>query len=91
VRRAVFERDQNRCTYVDARGERCRETSRLELHHHEPFARGGPATPENLSLYCAAHNALAEEQDFGFAVAKREHGHLTERAQSCEVNDHSCA
>jgi len=81
VRRAVFERDENRCTYVDARGQRCRETSKLELHHHEPFARGGPATSENLSLHCAAHNALAAEHDFGpaLAIATREHPHLTER------------
>jgi hypothetical protein len=67
VRRAVFERDGNRCGYVDPRGERCRETSRLEFHHHEPFARGGPATLDNLSLHCATHNALAAEQDFGRA------------------------
>jgi hypothetical protein len=49
VRRAVFERDGNRCAYVDSRGERCREMSRLEFHHREPFARGGRASAENLS------------------------------------------
>jgi hypothetical protein len=83
VRRAVFERDGNRCAYVDSRGERCRETARLEFHHHEPFARGGPTACENLSLYCAVHNALAAEQDFGreFATAKREESsHFTERS-----------
>ena len=87
VRRAVFERDGKRCAYVDARGARCRETSKLELHHHEPFARGGPSTRANLSLYCAAHNALAAEDDFGpaFAVARREHPHLTERSLTREV------
>jgi hypothetical protein len=82
VRRAVFERDGNRCAYVDSRGERCRETSRLEFHHREPFARGGPTTFENLSLYCTAHNALAAEQDFGreLATSKREeHSHFAER------------
>jgi hypothetical protein len=83
VRRAVFERDGNRCAWVDSRGERCRETARLELHHHEPFARGGPTACENRSLYCAVHNALAAEQDFGreFATAKREESsHFTERS-----------
>jgi hypothetical protein len=81
VRRAVFERDGNRCAYVDERGERCREISRLEFHHHEAFACGGPATLDNLSLYCAAHNALAAEQDFGSEIAttEREHLHFTER------------
>ena len=70
---------------VDARGVRCRETERLELHHHEPFARGGPPTVENLSPYCSAHNALAAEQDFGraFSLAKREERpYFTERTLS---------
>lgn len=31
VRRQVAERDGERCTYVDERGQRCRETSGLEL------------------------------------------------------------
>jgi hypothetical protein len=84
VRRAVFERDGNRCAYVDSRGERCRETSRLEFHHHEPFARGGPAMLDNLSLYCTAHNALAAEQDFGREQAneKRDDRYFTERTVS---------
>jgi 5-methylcytosine-specific restriction endonuclease McrA len=65
VRRAVRERDGARCTFVDARGQRCLETALLELHHEVPFARGGPATAENLRLRCRAHNALAAERDFG--------------------------
>ena len=65
VRRAVLERDGDRCTYMDAYGQRCRETRRLEFHHLQPFALGGPTTAENLSLRCPAHNALAAEQDFG--------------------------
>lgn len=65
VRRSVFERDGHRCAYVDERGVRCRETERLELHHHDPFALGGPPTTENLPLYYSAHNALAAERDFG--------------------------
>ena len=40
VRRAVFERDGGRCSYVDASGKRCRETHSLELHHLEAFAKG---------------------------------------------------
>ncbi len=65
VRRAVRERDGARCTYVDERGQRCRETALLELHHNVPFARGGAATADNLRLRCRAHNALAAEGDFG--------------------------
>jgi hypothetical protein len=65
VRRTVSERDGQRCTYVDATGRRCAATHRLEFHHVQPFALGGEHTPENLTLRCTAHNALAAEQDFG--------------------------
>jgi hypothetical protein len=65
VRRAVFERDEGRCTYADSSGQRCAETHRLELHHLRAFARGGEHTEENLTLRCHAHNALAAEEDFG--------------------------
>jgi 5-methylcytosine-specific restriction endonuclease McrA len=65
LRRTVFERDGGRCTYVDERGERCRETHGLELHHRHPFGKLGPHTPTNLTLHCPAHNSLAAERDFG--------------------------
>jgi len=65
VRRSVFERDGNRCSYVDANGTRCRETHRLEFHHLKPFAVGGDHHASNLTLRCSAHNALAAEEDFG--------------------------
>jgi 5-methylcytosine-specific restriction endonuclease McrA len=71
VRRAVFERDQGRCAYLDGSGQRCRETHCLELHHLRPFARGGEQTLANLALRCAAHNALAAEQDFGADFIQR--------------------
>lgn len=67
VRRAVWQRDATQCAYVDARGQRCRERAGLELHHLDPHARGGPATADNLTLRCRAHNALAAERDFGRA------------------------
>jgi 5-methylcytosine-specific restriction endonuclease McrA len=65
VRRAVFHRDGNQCTYVDSKGRRCAETHRLEFHHLQPFAQGGAHSAANLALRCAAHNALAAEDDFG--------------------------
>jgi hypothetical protein len=65
VRRAVFERDEARCTFTDDSGRRCPETHRLELHHLLAFARGGDSTEENLTLRCQAHNTLAAEDDFG--------------------------
>ena len=74
VRRAVWARDGERCTYVDARGQRCRETSGLELHHDAPYALGGPPTESNLRLRCKAHNDLAAEHDFGRDFVARKKG-----------------
>jgi hypothetical protein len=65
VRRAVFERDCNRCAYHDERGQRCRETLGVEIHHRRAYALGGPPTVDNLELRCRPHNALAAEEDFG--------------------------
>jgi hypothetical protein len=67
VIRAVHERDGGRCTFVSLEGKRCSEQGFLELHHHEPHARGGEATVDNLRLVCRAHNALFAERDFGRA------------------------
>jgi hypothetical protein len=74
VRRAVYERDGSRCTYVAATGERCTETHRLEFHHLTPFAVGGEHDPSNLTLRCAAHNALAAEEDFGRELVAERRG-----------------
>jgi hypothetical protein len=65
VRRAVFARDEGRCTYADSSGRRCAETHGLELHHLRAFAQGGEHTEANLALRCHPHNALAAEEDFG--------------------------
>jgi 5-methylcytosine-specific restriction endonuclease McrA len=64
VRREVWARDEGRCAFVGNHG-RCRETGRLEFHHQRPFARGGPATVENIALRCRAHNCHEGEQLFG--------------------------
>ena len=71
VRRRVWKRDEARCTYVDARGQRCREQAGLEFHHEHPHARGGPPNVENLALRCRSHNELAAEQDFGREVIRQ--------------------
>jgi hypothetical protein len=68
VRRAVYERDSKRCTYVDSTGTHCGETHRLEFHHLKPFATGGEHSASNLTLRCRAHNELAAEEDFGREV-----------------------
>ena len=74
VKRAVWERDGGRCTFVSEHGHRCEARTRLEFDHVEPVAQGGQATVKGLRLRCRAHNQLAAEQQFGrdFMSAKRE-------------------
>jgi 5-methylcytosine-specific restriction endonuclease McrA len=69
VRREVWSRDGGRCAFVGPQG-RCTETGRLEFHHVVPFARGGPATPTNISLRCRAHNGYESEQCFGRSASR---------------------
>lgn len=65
VKREVWIRDRARCAFVGQSGERCRERGGLEFHHLEPHAVGGPATVENISLRCRAHNQYESELCFG--------------------------
>jgi 5-methylcytosine-specific restriction endonuclease McrA len=79
VRRAVWERDGGRCTFVSTAGHRCEARTRIELDHIEPVARGGTATVNGMRLRCRAHNQYAAECAFGagFMNRKRE---VAERA-----------
>ena len=76
VKRAVWERDGGRCTFVSESGHRCEARTRLEYDHVEPVATGGHPTVNGLRLRCRAHNQYAAEQAFGrdFMNAKRETG-----------------
>jgi 5-methylcytosine-specific restriction endonuclease McrA len=65
VKRAVWERDGGRCTYVSADGHRCDSRWQLEYDHVEPAALGGPSTIENTRLRCKGHNLLHAENTFG--------------------------
>ncbi len=65
VRRQVFERDGERCSYVDAEGNRCPASGFLELDHVHPKALGGTDDAANLRVRCRAHNRHYAEQVFG--------------------------
>jgi hypothetical protein len=84
VRRQVFDRDGGCCTYVGEEGRRCASTLRLEYQHIVPVARGGRSTPENLTLFCRAHNQLQAEKDFGVEhiMRKRAESALTKLGYS---------
>ena len=88
VRRAVWERDEGRCTFVSITGGRCRSRRFIELDHVVPFARGGKATVENLRLRCSAHNQYEAERVFGvdFMRQKRE-GRVAEETRAATGKD----
>ena len=65
VRREVVARDGLRCSFVSAEGVRCNERGLLELHHEQPYGRGGPATTSNIHVMCRSHNQLLAERDYG--------------------------
>jgi 5-methylcytosine-specific restriction endonuclease McrA len=71
VRRAVWERDGGRCTYLSPDGHRCESRWQLEPDHIQPAALGGPSTVENLRLRCRPHNSLHAEETFGRAHMAR--------------------
>jgi hypothetical protein len=71
VRRQVLLRDGTRCSFVSADGKRCEQRGGLELHHEEPFARGGPATTTNIRVLCAPHNRWLAERDYGAAFIEQ--------------------
>jgi hypothetical protein len=74
VRRAVWERDQGRCTFVNSNGQRCEARKFLEFDHEVPVARGGRATVDRMRLRCRAHNQYEADCAFGagFMSEKRE-------------------
>ncbi|HKP59786.1 MAG TPA: hypothetical protein VJV78_23845 [Polyangiales bacterium] len=67
VVREVYRRDAGRCAFVSTDGRRCTARGHLELHHDDPYARGGQQTVGNLKLFCRSHNGLLAERDFGRA------------------------
>jgi hypothetical protein len=65
VQRAVSQRDGGQCAFVSKGGHRCTERTFLEFHHIRPYALGGLATVENISLRCRRHNQYEAELVFG--------------------------
>jgi hypothetical protein len=65
VRREVFERDDEQCTFRDERGERCPSRTLLEIDHVQSKALGGSDDASNLRVRCRAHNQLHAEDVFG--------------------------
>lgn len=71
VRRAVFARDGERCTYVDSAGVRCEARGLLELDHRQPRGQGGSGNLDNVQVRCRGHNDLGAREAFGDAYVAR--------------------
>jgi hypothetical protein len=71
VKREVARRDGHQCTFVAENGQRCPARGKLEFHHIDPQAKGGPPTLSNVTLRCRAHNGYAAEADYGAEVVAR--------------------
>jgi hypothetical protein len=65
VKREVWGRDAGQCAFVSINGRRCTESTFLEYHHIQPYAKQGPATVANISLRCRRHNKFEAELIFG--------------------------
>jgi hypothetical protein len=65
VKRAVWSRDEGKCTWPLDSGGLCGSTLRLEIDHVVPRGRGGASTVDGCRLLCAAHNQLAARQVYG--------------------------
>jgi hypothetical protein len=63
--RQIVARDGLRCTFVGSDGQRCTARKFIQIHHEDPWARGGGETVDNLRILCASHNRLLAERDFG--------------------------
>jgi len=71
VRREVARRDGHQCTFVAENGQRCPAHGKLEFHHIDPHAQGGPPTLSNVTLRCKAYNGHAAEADYGAELVAR--------------------
>jgi hypothetical protein len=65
VKRAVWERDQRRCTWPMGDGDVCGSTHQLEFDHDLEVALGGKPTIGNVRLLCKSHNLMKAEQHLG--------------------------
>ncbi len=74
VKRAIWKRDEGRCTFIAENGRRCEARGNLEFDHIEPVARGGKSTVDNLRLRCRAHNQYEAEQVFGAGFMRGKRG-----------------
>jgi hypothetical protein len=63
IRKATRERDQGRCRYPGC------ESRRVDLHHIQHWANGGPTSLDNLVSLCKQHHMAVHDR--GYLIAAR--------------------
>ena len=86
IKRAVYERAEGRCEFVDESGRRCTETGGLEFDHLEGFARTHIHSVDGIRLVCRGHNVHAAEQLYGRAYMDRVRREVMEARASAPRN-----
>jgi hypothetical protein len=97
VKRAVWKRDDGRCTFVGENGRRCESRHGIEFDHVQEVARGGTATVSGIRLRCRAHNQYEAERTFGaefmrqkrFAAAERAPARREDQREAAEAENGS--
>ncbi len=67
IKREVWMRDEERCTFRDRMGRRCPARERLEFHHVVPFAQGGDHSASNVTLRCSGTTPIRPTSTSGRA------------------------
>lgn len=65
IRRAVWARDEGRCSFQSKNGRSCGSREAIEFHHRIPWARCKEHRTDNIALRCRAHNRYEAILDFG--------------------------
>jgi len=65
IQRAVYARDEGRCTFIDPDGRRCDSTAFISFDHVDGFARTREHDAERIRLLCRAHNQHAADVMYG--------------------------
>jgi hypothetical protein len=65
IRRAVWQRDGGRCTYVSVAGRRCDAKEFIEFDHTKTWVWARSHSIDGITLRCRAHNQQRARQDFG--------------------------
>jgi hypothetical protein len=86
VRRAVWQRDSGRCTFVGSGGKRCDAQDSVEFDHVVPVARGGEPTVANVRLCCRAHNQYEAERVLGVRFMQGKRDAARARSQSAATH-----